>query len=223
MKKITTLTTTYLIFLSLLFSFSVLSKNYFEQADQVTPLLPGMSIPAFTAKTPDGEIVNFDPDNIKKPFILTFYRGGWCPYCNAHLGEMRRIEKDLVEKGFELFFISPDQPSFLLSSLKDQQLKADLTAEKKHQILSDASMEVAKAFRIAFKVEPDMVKKYKQWGIDLEKASGFDHHLLPAPAIFVVGTDGIIQFQYVNPNYKIRLAPSILQSVANDYLKRHAQ
>lgn len=200
----------------------LLAKDYFDNAESVTPLLPGMSIPAFSALTPNGEKVTFDPTNLSKPFVLTFYRGGWCPYCNAHLGEMRMVEKELVEKGFDVFFISPDQPSFLLDSLKDQELKAEIKAETKHQLLSDASMEISKAFKIAFKVKPDTVEKYKQWGIDLEKASGFDHHLLPAPATFLVGKDGIIQFQYVNPDYKIRLAPSILQTVANDYLKRNS-
>jgi peroxiredoxin len=210
--------------LSLVFSLfavtSIQAKDYFDQADDVTPLLPGMSIPAFTALNPQGETVNFDPANLSKPFVLTFYRGGWCPYCNAHLGEMRNMEKQLLEMGFDVYFISADQPSFLLESLKDQELKATLKAESGHQLLSDASMEVAKAFKIAFKVDDMTVEKYKQWNIDLEKASGFDHHLLPAPATFLVGQDGVIQFQYVNPNYKIRLAPSILHAAATDYLKR---
>lgn len=210
--------------LSLVFSLfavtSIQAKDYFDQADDVTPLLPGMSIPAFTALNPQGETVNFDPANLSKPFVLTFYRGGWCPYCNAHLGEMRNMEKQLLEMGFDVYFISADQPSFLLESLKDQELKATLKAESGHQLLSDASMEVAKAFKIAFKVDDMTVEKYKQWNIDLEKASGHDHHLLPAPATFLVGKDGVIQFQYVNPNYKIRLAPSILHAAATDYLKR---
>ena len=81
-------------------------------------------------------------------------------------------------------------------------------------------MEISKAFRIAFKVDDETVEKYKQWNIDLEKTSGYDHHLLPAPATFLVGKNGIIQFQYTNPDYKIRLAPSILLAAAKDYLKR---
>ncbi len=206
--------------LALILTTPASAKDYFDQAEQVTPLLPGMSIPAFTAYTPEGKAIEFDPANLSKPFVLTFYRGGWCPYCNAHLGEMRTMEQKLIEMGFDVFFISPDQPSFLLESLKDQDLKAELKAEKGHQLLSDASMEISKAFRIAFKVEDETVEKYKQWGIDLAKSSGYDHHLLPAPAVFVVGKDGVIQFQYVNPDYKIRLAPEILHLVARDYLKR---
>ncbi len=198
------------------------AKDYFDQADQVTPLLPGMSIPAFSAQTPEGKTINFDPANLEKPFVLTFYRGGWCPYCNTQLGEMRNIENELIELGFDVFFISPDKPSFLLESLKDQELKSQLKAAKTgHQLLSDASMEISKAFKIAFKVEDETAEKYKKWGIDLAKASGYDHHLLPAPAVFLVGKDGVIQFQYVNPDYRIRLAPEILQSVAIDYVKRN--
>ena len=208
------------LIMGLILSLNASAKDYFDQADQVTPLLPGMSIPAFTALTPEGKELSFDPQNLTKPFVLTFYRGGWCPYCNAHLGEMRELEKELLAMGFDVFFISPDQPSFLLESLKDQELKAALKAEAGHQLLSDASMAVSRLFRIAFKVDDETVEKYKQWNIDLEKASGFDHHLLPAPATFVVGKNGVIQFQYVNPDYKIRLAPEILRIVAKDYLKR---
>ncbi|VAW45222.1 hypothetical protein MNBD_GAMMA02-685 [hydrothermal vent metagenome] len=214
MKLLTTL------FLTMAFSSIISAKDYFDQAEQVTPLLSGMTIPAFTALTPNGEQVVFDPANLSKPFVLTFYRGGWCPYCNTHLGEMRTMEKKLIEMGFDVFFISPDQPSFLLESLKDQDLKAELKAEAGHQLLSDASMEISKAFKIAFKVDDETAEKYKKWGIDLAKASGYNHHLLPAPAVFLVGKNGVIQFQYVNPDYKIRLAPSILHAVAADYLKR---
>ena len=194
------------------------SKGYFNDANDVTPLLPGMKIPAFSAQTPDGKTVEFNPENLNKPFVLTFYRGGWCPYCNAHLGEMRTMEKTLTDMGFDVYFISPDSPEHLVNSLKQQDLKGQID----HQLLSDADMSVSKAFKIAFKVDDATVEKYKQWNIDLEKASGHDHHLLPAPATFVVGTDGVIQFQYVNPDYKIRLAPDVLHAVAKDYLKRNS-
>jgi peroxiredoxin len=81
-------------------------------------------------------------------------------------------------------------------------------------------MSISKAFGIAFKVDDETYQKYLDWGLNLEAASGHTHHLLPAPSTYLVGRDGIIQFQYTNPNYKIRLAPSILLAAAEDYLKR---
>jgi|GEM_PF-3801429 len=53
------------------------------------------------------------------------------------------------------------------------------------------------------------VEKYKKWNIDLEKASGYDHHYLPAPSTYLVGEKGTIQFQYTNPNYSVRLDPEL--------------
>lgn len=207
------------IMIWLMLPFIVTAQDYFEDATAVTPLLPGTTIPTFTAQNIQGETITFSPDKLKKPFVLTFYRGGWCPYCNAHLGEMRKAEAQLKSLGFDVFFISPDRPELLLESLKDQELKASID----YTLLSDAPMAVAKAFKVAFKVDEQTVEKYKQWNIDLEKTSGHKHHLLPAPATFLVGTDGVIQFQYVNPDYKIRLAPSILMAAAKDYLKRKGQ
>ncbi|MGA9575264.1 MAG: hypothetical protein WBS20_15095, partial [Lysobacterales bacterium] len=55
------------------------------------------------------------------------------------------------------------------------------------------------------------------YGIDLEKASGENHHVLPAPATFIIGTDGVINFAYINPNYKVRLHPDVLLAAAKAY------
>ena len=63
------------------------------------------------------------------------------------------------------------------------------------------------------------VEKYKKWGIDLEQASGHDHHYLPVPATYLIGTKGTIQFQYVNPNYAVRLDPELLVAAAKSYLR----
>ena len=53
-----------------------------------------------------------------------------------------------------------------------------------------------------------------EYGIDIEDASGDDHHILPVPAVFIVDTDGIIRFDYVNPDYKIRIDPEELLEAA---------
>ncbi len=162
-----------------------------------------------------GEKITISASTIKKPFIFTFYRGGWCPYCNAQLAQMRQAEKQLLDMGFDVYFISPDKPDHLIESLKDKELKSDIS----YILLSDPKMQVAQDFGIAFKVADETVEKYKKWGIDLEKASGYDHHYLPVPATYLVGDDGIVQFQYVNPDYKVRLDPELLVAAAKSYVK----
>lgn len=63
-------------------------------------------------------------------------------------------------------------------------------------------------------IHPEVLEKYKGYGIDLEAASGEKHHMLPVPAVFIVGTGGIIDFVYANPGYKTRLAPEVLLAAA---------
>jgi peroxiredoxin len=86
-------------------------------------------------------------------------------------------------------------------------------------LLSDSSMETARAFGIAFEVDPPMLEKLASYNIDIEGASGQTHHLLPVPSVFLVGTDGIIDFVYANPDYKVRLEPEVLLAAAKAAIK----
>ena len=203
------------LILMLLFSSFAAVAEVPTNANDVKPLLPGMTIPDMKVFNVKGEVVNITATSLEKPFIFTFYRGGWCPYCNTHLAQMRQAEKQLLDLGFDVYFISPDKPEFLVESLKDKELKTDVS----YTLLSDPSMQVAQDFGIAFKVDDKTAEKYKKWGIDLEKASGYKHHYLPVPATYVVGINGIIQFQYTNPDYKVRLDPELLVAAAKSYLK----
>jgi peroxiredoxin len=207
-----------LILLSILLTFNVLAEvgtNVPTDANDVKPLLPGMSIPDMQVFNVKGEEVSITANNLNKPFTLTFYRGGWCPYCNAQLAGMRKAEKQLLDMGYDVYFMSPDKPENLIESLKDKELKKDIS----YTLLSDPKMQVAQDLGIAFKVDDATVEKYKKWNIDLETASGYDHHYLPVPATYLVGVDGTIQFQYVNPNYAVRLDPEVLVAAAKSYLK----
>ncbi len=88
----------------------------------------------------------------------------------------------------------------------------------KYRLFSDASMELAQAFGLAFKVDDDLVEKYKGFGIDLVKASGHEHHILPVPAVIVIDDGGTIRFVYYNANHAVRLAPDKVIEAARDAL-----
>ncbi len=75
-------------------------------------------------------------------------------------------------------------------------------------------MAAAKLFRVAYKVDDTTLNQLRDYGIDLEDASGEKHHLLPVPAVFLVGTNDLIQFEYVNPDYQVRIDPDLLLAAA---------
>ncbi|MGB0514611.1 MAG: peroxiredoxin-like family protein, partial [Wenzhouxiangellaceae bacterium] len=176
--------------------------------DSVRPVLPGMQAPAFTVVDVQGEEHRVDPDALEKPVILTFYRGGWCPYCNLHLAELRKTEDELVELGFDVWFISPDKPELLAEGGH---------SEYGYRLLSDPGMNAAQAFGIAFRLDDQTHERYLGFGVNLNERSGEEHRALPAPATFIIGADGVVQFGYVNPDYTVRLAPQVLLAAARAY------
>jgi len=173
---------------------------------ELKPLMIGEPIPDAPLNTVEGKVFDLRSAAHEQPLVLIFYRGGWCPYCNAHLGQLQEIDPQLRELGYRIITISPDRPEKLQASIDKGGLS--------YTVLSDSSMAAAKAFGIAFEADAPMLEILDSYNIDIEAASGETHHLLPVPAVFIVGSDGVIDFSYANPDYKIRLAPEVLLAAA---------
>ncbi len=175
----------------------------------VKPLLPGQQAPAFSAPDAAGGLFDFDPENLEKPAVLVFYRGGWCPFCNLHFAELRKAQQPLLDMGYSITFISMDSAELMAEAHLDGE-------PVPYGLVSDAAATISKAFGIAFRVDDETYEKYKnKHNLDLEqKAGGNTHHILPAPSVFIVDTDGIIKFSYTNPDYKVRLHPEVLLAAA---------
>jgi peroxiredoxin len=57
---------------------------------QQTPLHPGDPFPTLTVALPEGRALHL-PDSLAGHYgVVLFYRGSWCPYCNAQLREFQR-------------------------------------------------------------------------------------------------------------------------------------
>jgi peroxiredoxin len=172
----------------------------------VRPLAVGSAMPAVTVRNPDGSEHLIGPGPLAKPTILIFYRGGWCPYCNRHLGVLKQVEPDLLRLGYELLFLSADRPEILYSSLKEPDIH--------YTLLSDAEMRASRAYHVAYRLDAEALEKYKAYGVDLEAASGQTHHELPVPAVFIIDRSGVIRFVHANPDYTTRISPDDLLAAA---------
>jgi peroxiredoxin len=122
------------------------------------------------------------------------------------LVQLRDIQSQLNDLGFQIICISPDQPSKARETLQKHDLKLLL--------LSDSLIAAARAFRIAYEVVDATIKVLAEHGIDLEAASGNKHHHLPVPAVFLVASNGVIQFEYVNPDCSVRAHPNLVIAAA---------
>lgn len=178
-----------------------------EAAENVTPLLNGQTIPNATVKTAEGDPVSLRALVMQKPSIVLFYRGGWCPYCNRQLAALKDIEKELVDMGYQVLAISPESPE----RLQEQKLETEFAV----QLLSDESLAAIKGFGIGFYMPEELTQRYEsKMKIALTDDKSDGRAVLPAPAVFIADQKGLITFNYVNPNYKVRLAPELLLEAA---------
>jgi peroxiredoxin len=163
---------------------------------KVVPVAVGALAPVFTAQEVDGRTFRFDPTQRRQPAMVIFFRGGWCPYCNAHLQDLQSVEPKLRAMGYEVLFLSTDRPEILYSSLK---VKVD------YHLLSDTGMNAARAFGVAFRLADETVQAMKSRGTDLEQTQGTSNHELPVPSVFIVDRSGVVRYRHFNPDYKVRL------------------
>lgn len=176
-----------------------------KDAWKIQPLLVGADVPDVTVTTSAGESLELAKLASDQPAVLIFYRGNWCPICNKHLAELTPIVKDLEQAGFAIYAINQDDVATNAKAMKKQGFG--------FEVLSDADMEAARAFGLAFRVDDKTVRQYKGYGIDLVELYGRAQPELAVPAVWLV-KDGKIHFSYVNPDYRERLAPRVIVAAA---------
>ena len=163
-------------------------------------LVVGATLPDLTLPDAIGRPVSLRALNAGAPLVIVFYRGGWCPYCNLELREWQRLLPEVHRRGATLVAISPQSPD---SSLSTQE-KNDLA----FPVLSDSALAAAEAFGIAFALPPELVEAYSRIGNDLPTLNGNGRWVLPLPATYVVGRDGIVSFAHVEADYRQRAEPN---------------
>lgn len=137
------------------------------------------------------------------PVVISFYRGGWCPYCNIELRGLQRALPEIKALGASLVAISPQLPDNSLS-----------TEEKNHltfPVLSDVGNVIARRFGIVFKLPDDLLGTYKAFNHGLSDVNGEEGATeLPIPATYVLDRSGIIRLAFIEEDYTKRLDPQII-------------
>ena len=169
-------------------------------AEDISPILIGETLPNANFQNVEGEYVQLKALLEEKPTVLVFYRGGWCPYCNVQLSGLVEIEEDVLELGYQIVAISPDDYKNLQSTIENNSTE--------YKLLSDPNGKFIKEIGIAFKTSSSL-KEY----ITSKSQKGETSSVMPAPTVMIVDKKGVIKFEYINPNYKERISGEMLLSV----------
>ena len=158
----------------------------------------GEPMPGFLLPDEQGRLVRLDDLLGEGPVAIAFHRGHWCPYCRINIDALARAEVEIAAEHRHIAAIVPDRQRFAA------WLKSD--AKAPFPVLTDMdngyAMSIGLAIWVGDKVKQLMIGS--GWGPSVSQ--GNDNWMLPIPATFVVGTDGIVRARFVDPDYRMRMA-----------------
>ncbi|MCA1010266.1 peroxiredoxin-like family protein [Halobacillus halophilus] len=171
-----------------------------EQSSDGKGLSEGEKAPNFNLPDAKGNTIELYKQLEEGPVILTFYRGGWCPYCNMELRAYQEILDDIHDSGGELIAISPEQPDHSLSTAEKNDLQ--------FHVVSDVGNETANQYNLIYQLPDYLIEVYKEKGLRVDEHNGDEAWTLPVSATYVIDQDGTIVYEYTKEDYKDRAEPS---------------
>jgi peroxiredoxin len=159
-------------------------------------LTQGELAPDFTVPNAIGDTVRLSELLANGPVILTWYRGGWCPYCNVQLQAYNDALPEFQKYGGQLVAISPEIPDSSLSTKERGTLA--------FEVLSDVDSKVARNFGVAYQLPQPLAERF---GNTLLEFNNDSSNTLPLAVTYVIGTNGTIEYAFIDSDYKNRAEP----------------
>lgn len=144
------------------------------------------------------------------PLVLSFNRGGFCPYCRHELEAWNGELQQLAELGGSFAALTGEIGG--RAAALGEIFSGDAT------LLCDVDHGVALATGLAFHLGRPMLERYKSVGLDLADLYGSAGGFLPVPATFVIDTAGIVRFAFVDVDFRLRAEPGDVLQAMRDLL-----
>jgi peroxiredoxin len=157
----------------------------------------GEEMPAFVLPDQDGRLVDLNDILAEGPVVVTFHRGFWCPYCRLSTAALVDANASARAFGGQFVSITPDRRRY------SNVMRSEFGAE--FPFLTDVDNAYAVSLNLVIWVGAEMQAMLAERGRDLPQYQGNDAWMVPIPATFVVGTDGIIRARHVDPDYRQRM------------------
>ena len=123
-----------------------------------------------------------------------FYRGHWCPYCRLNVRAVIQSMDRIKAAGGQVVAIMPEMQQYA------EKFKAESGAP--FPVLTDLDNGYALSLNLAIWLGTEIQGLLSQ---DLSDFHGNDGWVLPIPATFVVGRDGLVKARFVDPDFRKRM------------------
>jgi len=186
------------------------SAKLIAQNLEARALKKGDALPSFELTDALGEKRSSDQLLKSGHMVISFYRGGWCPYCHLELRALQKVLPEIKANNATLLAIFPELPNNSLTTQEQYELE--------FPVLSDLDNLVAKKFSLVFELDNKLVPLFKEnFNWDLPAINGTEKVELPIPATYVVDREGVIQFAFVQSDYTQRAEPERILEVSRDH------
>jgi peroxiredoxin len=175
---------------------AVKASGIIEKAKSV-----GAKAPSFVLTDSTGNSIALEALLKEGPVVLTWYRGGWCPYCNITLAALQKALPEIKEAGAQLVALTPELP--------DKSLSTKQKFELGFHVLSDLNNQVANQYGIVFQLT-DFVEDAMRNFAELKKWNGqaYKENELPLSATYIIDKQGIIRWAFLDAEYRNRAEPA---------------
>ena len=157
---------------------------------------PGEPMPGFVLPDENGDRVSLDDLLDEGPVAITFHRGHWCPYCRININALAQAQKELGQGEGQIIGIMPDLQKFVAELKKQSNVP--------FPILSDMDNGYALSLNLTIWVGAEL-QRLLQDRVNIPAFQGNSSWMLPIPATFVVGRDGLIRARFIDPDYRKRM------------------
>lgn len=171
-------------------------RGLLDPATTTPGLAAGDHAPDGALRDPESQRVDLAALYADGPTVLIFYRGGWCPFCSRDLQNWQDALPEFESAGASVVAVSMESPEHALDTVEKNKLG--------YRVLVDETGETVKAFRLGFALDEGTKKRYEGFGIDLSTWNSNGSWELPAPAVYVIDTDGVIRYASADWDYRKR-------------------
>jgi peroxiredoxin len=162
----------------------------------------GAKAPDFSLPDVHGKVVKLASLLAKGPTVVTFYRGGWCPFCDLQLRAYQGVLSQILDLGAELVAISPQTPDYALSDVEKKQLT--------FPVLTDKGNAIARRYGLVFSLSETVRQLQTGFGNPIPNFNGDEPWELPMVGTFVLDRAGVVRLAHADPNYMKRLEPAAI-------------
>jgi peroxiredoxin len=159
---------------------------------------PGEPMPDFVLPDQDGHLTSLSSLLATGPLVVSLNRGHWCPYCRLETRALAGAQGRFAGLGASLVSIVPERAEYTRQFRRANDLE--------FPVLCDIDVGYALTLGLVMWIGEEINRRYSEAGIDLALFHGGTGQVLPVPATFVVGADGLIKARYVDPDFRKRMA-----------------